>query len=413
MPLSTWPSLEVYWPLEKTMRIIHVGHLSLPPTHPEYQTVNRYSRHPGRWVFNLVKAQREYAGIDAQLVVKLPASRTVWSTEIEGVPVHYIGVPDLFRGKTHFFLDQRILAQKIATMSPDIVHAHGTEEANALAALRTGLPSVLTLQGCFFIINRKIPARFFSRQWIVERLERKTIPRFRHVITKSRYIREEVRREFPSVQTHLIPNTYDSALEDIDITQAREHAIAFVGTIDPRKGFDLLVEALAKLRLSGRPLPILHVFGNRTKPAAWETTQLAAARECLGTKLIMHGLRPQLEVARVVSRCRALVAPSREEMFGNQVIEALLVGTSVIVTENTAMAENVARFGNGTIVPQEESDALFKAIEKHLSAPSDEAISTSSRIMIHEYLGPDRIAEQHDALYALICGSSAGCPATG
>jgi glycosyltransferase involved in cell wall biosynthesis len=83
----------------------------------------------------------------------------------------------------------------------------------------------------------------------------------------------------------LIANTHDSALEDIDITQARENSIAFAGTIGPRKGFDLLVEALTNLRLSGRLLPILHVFGNRSKLTAWEAAQLDAVRQCLGTKL--------------------------------------------------------------------------------------------------------------------------------
>jgi glycogen(starch) synthase len=384
------------------MRALHIGHVPLPAEHPLGPRVSKYAYYPGRWVLNLAKAQTTHTSDQVEILIKVPGGKGHWTTEIEGVACHFAAVPNILRGKTGFFFDQRILATAALKVQPDIVHAHGTEEANALAALRTGLPNILTLQGCFFIINRKIPARFFSRQWVVERLERKTIPRFRHVITKSRYIREEVRREFPSVQTHLIPNTYDSALEHIDIAHAREHAIAFVGTLDPRKGFDLLVEALAKLRLSGRSLPILHVFGNRTKPAAWEATQLAAARQCLGTKLIMHGLRPQLEVARVLSRCRALVAPSREEMFGNQVIEALLVGTSVIVTENTAMAENVARFGNGTIVAQESPSALAESIAKHLAEPWSRSHALACRDTVRHHLAPDLIACQHADLYSQV-----------
>jgi glycosyltransferase involved in cell wall biosynthesis len=385
------------------MKVLHIGHAPLPKNHPLGNRVSKYAHYPGRWVLNLAKAQIAHTDAQVEILVKVPGGKRNWSTEIEGVQCHFVSVPDVLRGKTGFFIDQRILATQTLLRRPDIVHAHGTEEANALAALRTGLPSVLTLQGCFFIINRKIPARFFSRQWIVERLERQTIPRFRHVITKSRYIREEVRREFPEVETQLIPNTYDSALEDIDIHQERERAIAFVGTIDPRKGFDLLVGALSKLGLSGQDLPHLHVFGNSAHPGPWEAAQLQAARACLGLRLVLNGQLPQLEMAKIVAQCRVLVAPSREEMFGNQVIEALLVGTPVIVTEGTAMAENVRRFGNGTVFPQENTRALADAISAALdSRPSTLDSRAIARERISSYMGHCQVTHLHRQVYETI-----------
>ena len=385
------------------MKVLHIGHVPVPAEHPLGPRVSKYAYYPGRWVLNLAKAQKAHTSDQVEILIKVPGGKGCWTTEIEGIACHFVAVPDFLRGKTVFFLDQRILASRALLRRPDIVHAHGTEEANALAALRTGLPNILTLQGCFFIINRKIPASFLSRQWIVERLERKTIPRFRHVITKSCYIRDEVCREFPEVETHLIPNTYDSALEDIDIDRERERAIAFIGTIDSRKGFDLLVEALSKLHLSGQELPHLHVFGSSAHPAPWEVAQLQAARACLGTRLVLHGQIPQLEMAKIVARCRALVAPSREEMFGNQIIEALLVGTHVIVTDGTAMAENVRRFGNGTIVPQEDPAALASAITQVLNTKSEAPhCPNESRALIRSSMSPEVVARAHAELYRQI-----------
>jgi len=385
------------------MKIAHIGHVPLPAEHPLGPRVSKYASYPGRWVLNLAKAQTTHTSDHVEILIKVPGGKGHWTTEIEGVACHFVAVPDFLRGKTGFSLDQRILASRALLKRPDIVHAHGTEEANALAALRTGLPNILTLQGCFFIINRKIQARFFSRQWIVERLERRTIPRFRNVITKSCYIRDDVHREFPEVETHLIPNTYDSALEAIDIHQERERAIAFVGTIDPRKGFDLLVEALSKLGFSGQHLPHLHVFGNSAHPGPWEVTQLQAARVCLGSRLVLHGQIPQLEMAKIVAQCRVLVAPSREEMFGNQIIEALLVGTPVIVTDNTAMAENVRRFGNGTVFPQENTRALADAISAALDArPSNLESRSIAREKISSYMGPCQVSQRHRQVYETI-----------
>jgi glycosyltransferase involved in cell wall biosynthesis len=403
------------------MKVCHVGYVPLPPQHPEYHKLNSSSWHQGRWVLNLALAQQEHSDIDPCVFVLVPGSKLVFPTKIETVDVCFVGGPKLARGKTGFFLDQRLLAREVMKLKPDIVHAHGTEEANALATLRCPVPRVLTIQGCFFIINRRIPARFFSRQWTVERLERRSIPKFAHVVTKSQYIRDEITAEFPSVTTHLIPNTYDPRLEKIPYDQPRDHAVAFVGSMDPRKGLDLIADAMEILRDSesrsqksevksqtsdlrsptSSPLPNLHIFGNRKGTAStFEKDVIGRLQAVLGDRLVLHGLVEQVEMAAIISRCAALVAPSREEMFGNQVIEALLVGTHAIVTDETAMAENVRRFGNGTIVPQEDPVALAEAISNALNPrPSALDISASARSAIISYMGPTAVAGHHQALY--------------
>ena len=88
-------------------------------------------------------------------------------------------------------------------------------------------------------------------------------------------------------------------------------------------------------------------------------------------------------------------------MFGNQLIEALVVGTHGIVTQGTAMAENVRRFGTGTIVPQDDAPALARAIIDVLRSRASSKIA-EVRQRILEYMGPEVVARQHDSLYELI-----------
>lgn len=411
------------------MKVIHIGHVPLPRDYPCGSKVLGTAYHPGRWVLNLAIAQKAHTKDTPEVVVKNPGATRDWSTEIEGVPVHFVATPNILRGKTGFLLDQRLLARAAMQLKPDVIHAHGTEEANALAALRCPVPKVLTIQGCFFIINRKLPAKFFSRQWIVERLERRSIPQFQHIITKSQYIRDEITREFPDVTSHLIPNTYDPRLEEIPFDQPRQNAIAFVGSIDPRKGLDLIADAMEILKAEtgklkaeagdegressdkrrgsgGLALPSLHIFGNHGGVGSqYEQDVLGRLQSVLGDRLVLHGLVEQVEMAKTISRCAALVAPSREEMFGNQVIEALLVGTHAIVTDETAMAENVRRFGNGTVVPQEDAPALAGAIQVACNLYSNQELRTknqelkTSREAIISSMGPAAVAKKHAELY--------------
>jgi glycosyltransferase involved in cell wall biosynthesis len=386
--------------------VVHIGSAPIAEDHPEISHLGIVALGQARWVLNLCAAQREFCGIDARIVCPTIGAKKSHDAIINGVPIHYFPVPPFPRGKVLFAWDRFFIPRFIKNINPDLVHAHGTEEANALAALRCPLPHVLTLQGCYFIINKHFRPRFLSRQWIVERLEKRSIPRFRHIITKSDYIRQLVHEEFPHLQTFLIPNTYDPKLECVTIAPEETlKAVAYVGSIDPRKGFDILVDAFELLvRANKREIPTLHVFGDRgTLATSWETRQIFRLKHILGAKLRLHGVLPQMEVAHKVATCSALIAPSREEMFGNQVIEALLVGTHVIVTENTAMAENVRRFGNGTIIPQETPGALANAIKDCIyptNKPDREYDSIVATNKIHAYMAPKKVAEMHLNLYS-------------
>jgi hypothetical protein len=121
------------------MKVLHIGHVPLPAKHQLGSRVSQYAYYPGRWVLNLAKAQIAHTDAQVEILIKVPGGRGHWSTDIEGVRCHFVSVPNVLRGKAGFFLDQRILASQALLRRPDILHAHGTEEANALAALRTGL----------------------------------------------------------------------------------------------------------------------------------------------------------------------------------------------------------------------------------------------------------------------------------
>jgi glycosyltransferase involved in cell wall biosynthesis len=376
------------------VRVIHICHLSIPPSHPDY---GRIHDHPGRWVLNLALAQKAHADIQPELLVQLPGASRDFETTVEGIPVHFVKAPDRLRSATFFFFDKRRLARRAKALSPDIVHAHGTEDAYGLAAQATGRPYVVTLQGVSHIINRVIPASLASRARAVELTERICLKRARHVIAKSKYIAAQIKEEFPHLIIHRIPNTIDPRLFEID-EEKQPNVLAFVGTIIPRKGLDLLCDALEIVR-SHCPDVTLWVFGDRpSAPSDYEQQIKERLSSVLAERVIFHGAIPNLEMARRVAKAAALVAPSREEMFGNQLIEALAVGTHGIVTEGTAMAENVRHLGGGTIVPQENPSALAQAILAAVrTTASCEGAEIRKRIL--DYMGPEIVARQHESLY--------------
>ena len=201
--------------------------------------------HPGRWALNLAKAQRTHGGIQAELLVQVPGSSRNYETELDGVPVHYVAAPDKLRSATLFQLDAIRLAKQVRRLSPDIAHAHGTEDAFALAAQRSGLPNVLTAQGLHFQLNRKVKTRILSRARAVQFTEWLAFSRARHVIAKSDYVARELKSRFPYLILHLIPNTFDERL--LDVRTKRTNSLVYVGTISPHKGVHTLRKALLEV----------------------------------------------------------------------------------------------------------------------------------------------------------------------
>jgi glycosyltransferase involved in cell wall biosynthesis len=346
------------------VRVAHLCNLPLPFDHPDF---GRLISHPGRWVLNLALAQRAHAGIDARMVMQVPGASADFRTEIEGVPAHFVAAPDRLRSATLFLPDSLRLRKAVLAENPDVVHAHGTEDAYALAAQACGKPSVITAQGCFFIINRERPPRLVSRERVVQFTEWIALTRAKHVIAKSAYVRDELSRAFPHLVLHEIPNTIDPRLLEIPLDREREPgSLVFVGILVPRKGVYLIADALEiiKRQYPGAFVRMkLHVFGDRPgRENSYEMDCKRRLREILASRVVLHGTIPALQVAEALSRAEVLLAPSLEEMFGNQLIEAVAVGADAIVSDGTALAENAERCKAGQIIPLGNSQVLAEAI---------------------------------------------------
>jgi glycosyltransferase involved in cell wall biosynthesis len=116
--------------------------------------------------------------------------------------------------------------------------------------------------------------------------------------------------------------------------------IAFVGTLEPRKGvaplvaaFDLVAERQREARL---------VLGGQT---GWGTAEtegaVAAARH--RDRIVRTGYLPDPAVPALLRRAAVVAYPALEEGFGLPALEALACGAPLVTTRGTAMAEMAGR----------------------------------------------------------------------
>jgi len=148
------------------------------------------------------------------------------------------------------------------------------------------------------------------------------------------------------------------------------------------------------------PEVTLDVAGDSVNSAlSYEIEQKRLLQQTLGERVTFSRTTGGIDLGRLVASSMALVAPSLEDMFGNQLIEALLLRTHGIVAEGTALAENVRRFGNGTVVPRENPEALAGAILKVLTEPVLGACAQQTRDAVAAAFAPSTVARLHHEVY--------------
>lgn len=137
-----------------------------------------------------------------------------------------------------------------------------------------------------------------------------------------------------------------------------------VGTLEPRKGLDVLLEALS--RPSAPDLPLV-VVG----PQGWGGVNLRAVAERHGLpagRVHATGELSDTELAVALHGAAALVAPSRAEGFGLPMLEAMAAGVPVVHSDAPALIEVAG--GTGLLARRNDPVALVNALRLVFADPT-------------------------------------------
>ncbi len=132
--------------------------------------------------------------------------------------------------------------------------------------------------------------------------------------------------------------------------------VLFVGTVEPRKGVDVLLAAHAALRQKGHPDLRLVIAG----PPGWgETPSLD------GPGVVAPGRIDEVTLDALYRGAAALAVPSRSEGFGLPALEAMARGCPVVASNAGALPEVVG--DAGLLVPAGDAKALAGALDRLLA----------------------------------------------
>ncbi len=252
------------------------------------------------------------------------------------------------------------ISRRLKALAPDVLHGHGAKGA-ALARLAFAAPNairVYTPHGGSLVYCPGTLSGGFYRS-----LERILNPLSDLFLFESGYIAELYRTLIgrPHGMVRVVRNGIAESEFEPVATGADTTDIVCVGELRPVKAIDVLIEALSRLRQSGRRV---------TATIAGEGPDDAK----LHAQAVRLGIADQV---RFIGHCparkafgmgRMLVIPSRAESLPYVVLEAAAAGLPIIGTDVGGMSEI---FGPqaGRLIPPDDVGALVEAIAAAIDDP--------------------------------------------
>ncbi|MSQ31335.1 MAG: glycosyltransferase family 1 protein [Dehalococcoidia bacterium] len=163
------------------------------------------------------------------------------------------------------------------------------------------------------------------------------------------------------------PRSQAEARAALGIDPAEQMVLA-VGRIEPLKGFDILIRAIAQL--SDRRRVVLWIIGGDERADREIAALRAVAAEVgVGDAVRFLGPRPHEALPAYYSAAAVVAVPSFYESFGLVAVEAMASGVPVVASRVGGLASTVADGRTGYLIPWRCPEPFAEKIELLLRNP--------------------------------------------
>lgn len=249
----------------------------------------------------------------------------------------------------------------------DVIHLHRSRDLASLSLLKR-IPMVLTLQ-----IESKFRKKDPYHRFVYSRLDR--------VLTITERMRGFALKALP-VEADRI-RTLHYGMDVHGFQQGRGDPLSFrrqlgipegamviglVGRLEPSKGQDILIRALATLK---GEFPDIHLLlpGEPPCEAKGYDRELRRLASTLGLDDEVHFIGFQANIAAVYAALDICVLASRKESFGLVLLEAMAMGVPLVATAAGGVPEIIEDGMSGLLVPPGDPEALAYAIRRLIQDP--------------------------------------------
>jgi glycosyltransferase involved in cell wall biosynthesis len=269
----------------------------------------------------------------------------------------------------------------VQATAPDLILSHGQRPARLMAkvAPAKAVPAICVHKPAFDVETTRT-----------------------HYVCVGRHLADlAIERGVPAERVHFVPNavkpptTVARPFHD----GVRSPRIVAAGRLHPKKGFDVLIVALALLRDRGQAFDC-EIAGEGDERAKLEGL---IAKHNLGGRVRLVGWRG--DVSAFLATGDVFAFPSYQEGFPLVLLEAMAVGLPVVSAAIPGPVEMIADGVDGALVPPGDPGALAQALTDLIATPRKAVVQgAAARAKVLADYGPQSLRRRLDAVLDLMLG---------
>ncbi len=299
----------------------------------------------------------------------------------------------------------RAVRKKLRAIQPDIVHGQGTERENAMCAIYSGFPNVLTIHGNMIGVakhHRSGPGSLF---WgISARLETFALKRTIGVVCNSAYTESLVAPRAKRVWR--VPNALRAAFFEQPISPNRGAlpVILNIGEIVSYKRQREILDVARNLHRRGIHFEMQFIGGTESR-GDYTKQFLREIVEAEKAGYARHLGKMELkQLIRAMDAASAMIHFPSEEAFGLVAAEALARNLKLFASSFGGVGDIANGTEGAEVIAGDDWAALENAVAKWLEAGCPRP-NTASQTM-HERYAPEVIARKHLEIYQAVLHSN-------
>jgi len=267
----------------------------------------------------------------------------------------FIVLPSRKKGRASSFYreDRAAIAQTLRRINPDLVHGWGTEDIYALAAVTSGYPSIVSMQG--ILTHYIFHARTDLRTCFQALLELFVFYKGKTFVGESPWATSVLKRRMPRkeiirIEYAVHPDFFNAQW----LPDPRRPIALFAGSLVPRKGFQDVLKAFRSPLLKERTL--------------WVAGSGPLEKKIDGMpNVIQLGRIDRPRLIEAMSKAWCLVIPSRGDTGPMIVKEARVMGLPIVTTLEGGQSNYVEEGRNGFFVEPGDISLLTDRLHRLLS----------------------------------------------
>ena len=347
-------------------------------------------QHATSWLVDLPEAFSKIQGLEMHWITLSDQVEKEMTFSADEALFHVLPTSKHGRASSFFVQDRRRIQACLQEVRPDVVHGWGTEDVYALAAVTSGYPHLISMQGILSALILK--SWMHPREYFQALLEIWCLRKAQLVTTESKWGATMVQRRRGSQPIEIVEYGVRNNFFSVKWSPEKDRPCAiFIGSIVARKGIEDLVEAFRNLKKEGYRLKVI----GRAK-----TKYLSIIQKRAEGTVDWLGEQPAELVQGEMSRAWCLVLPTRADTSPNVVKEARVIGLPVITTRNGGQASYVQDGEDGYFVECGDVKGLVEKLRIVLgSLATTKKLGELGRQRYRDLFTADQTANHFKGLY--------------